>query len=80
MAYNRENLLKRIIEIQDIVIAHQKRGVTMVWTFDNIIHPRFFISYSTFNNYMATNARRELARLYRQRIENEKQLTIKFEE
>ena len=36
MAYNRENYLKRIIEIQEIVLEHQQRGVTQKW-YENVI-------------------------------------------
>lgn len=63
MAYNKRYFLKRIIEIQDIVMREKNRGSYQVWIYENLIKDQFHISYSTFNNYLGTNARRELARL-----------------
>jgi hypothetical protein len=63
MAYNRENLLKRIIEIQDIVLAHQQRGVQQKWVYENIVKDRYHISYSCFNDYLAINAKAQLREL-----------------
>ena len=73
MAYNRENYLKRIIEIQEIVLKHQQRGVTQKWVYGNVIKERFFISYSTFNAYLSVPAKAQLKALYAQR-ERDKEL------
>jgi hypothetical protein len=63
MSYNKKNLLKRIIEIQDITLEHTNRGVTQEWVFRNIIAPRFYISKSTYYNYLGFPAKRELKML-----------------
>lgn len=63
MAYNRLNILSRIIDIQNITIEHTSRGVTQKWVYDHVIYPRYFISLATFYNYLGVNARRELSRL-----------------
>lgn len=60
MAYNRRNILKRIIEIQNLTLEHTSRGVTQVWVFEHIIQPRFFISVSTYYNYLNINAKKLL--------------------
>jgi|BioPla2DNA2_1021312.scaffolds.fasta_scaffold24340_2 hypothetical protein len=67
MAYNNENRLKRIVEIQNIVLEHTKRGVSQKWVYENIIYPRFLISYSCFNDYLTINAKAELKRLQEQK-------------
>lgn len=63
MGYNRRNILKRIIEIQNITLEHTKRGATQKWVYENIIYPRFLISPATYNNYLAVNAKAELKKL-----------------
>lgn len=60
MAYNRRNILQRIIEVQRITLEHTRRGVTQKWVFENVIQPRFCISKSCYNAYLATNAKAEL--------------------
>ena len=61
MAYNKWNLLLKIIEIQDIVLREKKRGVSQKYIYDTFIKKQYLISYSTFNAYMTRNAKRELA-------------------
>lgn len=78
MAYNNRNLLIRVIAIQELVLAGQKKGVTQKWIYDNEVYPRYFISYSTFNNYLAINAKRELEMLDRKVAEKKRQLSIEF--
>lgn len=63
MGYNRRNILKRIIEVQNITLEHTKRGSTQKWVYENIIYPRFLISIATYNNYLAVNAKAELKKL-----------------
>lgn len=63
MAYNPRNLLLKINEIQDIVIREKKRGATQKWIFENLIEDVYKISWPTFNNYLARNAKRELKEL-----------------
>lgn len=61
--YNRVNLLRRMVEIQDITLEHQRRGVSNDWIFHNLIHPKYLISRSRYYQYLATNARKELKEL-----------------
>lgn len=63
MAYNRLNILKRIIDVQNITIEHTERGVTQQWVFENVIYPKYFISIGTYYNYLACNAKAELRRI-----------------
>ncbi|HCT31518.1 MAG TPA: hypothetical protein DIW31_12515 [Bacteroidales bacterium] len=63
MAYNRKNLLTRIIEIQNITLEQKKKGVTQIWVYNNLIKDRFNISIKTFNNYLGVNAKKELKEL-----------------
>lgn len=67
MASNKIYLLERIIEVQEIVIREKKHGRYQNWIYENLIKDQFHISFSTFNNYMCTNARRELAILKEKR-------------
>lgn len=61
--YNRVNLLRKMVEIQDITLEHQRRGVSNDWTYQNVIQPKYLISRSTYYQYLATNARKELKEL-----------------
>lgn len=72
MAYNRRNILKRIVEIQNLTLEHTSRGVTQVWVFEHIIQPRFFIGVRTYYNYLNINAKRIIADSEKQ----SKQLTL----
>lgn len=76
MAYNRQNILERVIEIQNITLEHTKRGCTQKWVFENIVRPRFFISWATYNNYLAMPAKAELKKL---KAADNSQLKIDFE-
>ena len=65
MAYNRENLLRRIVEAQDTVLEQQelRRGVPLICIYREHIDKQFHISYSTFNRWMAINAKAKLAKI-----------------
>lgn len=63
MAYNNSNRYKKIIEIQNITLEQQDRGVTKKWIYDNIIKPRYFISRDCYFRYLAINAKRDLKKL-----------------
>lgn len=78
MAYNRKNLLIRVIAIQELVLQRQKQGVTQKWVYENEVYPRYFLSYSAFNNYLAMPAKRELEKLERKEAEAKRQLSIEF--
>jgi len=73
MAYTKKYLLKKIIEIQTIVLREKPRGTSQVWIYRNLIADIYHISESTFNNYLAINAKRELEILERSQREREKQ-------
>lgn len=73
MGYNREDFLKRIIEVQNITLEHTKRGVSQKWIYQNIIYPRFMISIATYYNYLAYNAKQELKTINKQKYDQSKQ-------
>lgn len=62
MAYNRSNLLRRIIRIQEITSEHTQHGVTQEYVYRVYISKSFRISRSTYYNYLAINAKRELSK------------------
>lgn len=63
MAYNRKNLLQRMIDIQQVYREHKKNGATDRWIFRNVIEEQYRISERTFYNYLTTPAKRELANI-----------------
>lgn len=66
MAWARKNETLKIKIIQKIIVEHQKKGVTQQWVYDNIVHPRFFISKSTYNNYLGKNINMNVKRFSEQ--------------
>lgn len=62
MAYNRRNILRRMVEIQDITLEHTRKGVTQEWVYNNVIYPRFVISRATYYSYLSYPAKMELKR------------------
>jgi hypothetical protein len=74
MAYNRENLLRRIIKVQDVVIEYKKKDVPQKRIFEKYIKSQFNISYSTFNEWIGIPAKTQLKKLL---AEKEKQNEIK---
>jgi hypothetical protein len=73
MSYNRRNLLQRIIDIQDIVLRHKLSGVTQKHVYEKIIFPTYKISFRTYNEYLAINAKAEL-KVFTRRKELEPEL------
>ncbi|MDD4747137.1 MAG: hypothetical protein PHW19_07635 [Salinivirgaceae bacterium] len=70
MAYNRENILRRIIDIQEITLQHtREHGSTQQWVYETKIFPLYRISIGTFYNYLATNAKAELRFLEKRKEE-----------
>lgn len=64
MAYNKENYYKKIIEIQKLFLEnYQIKYYTMKEVYYNVIAPKYYISYRTFNNYMGINAKAKLKEL-----------------
>jgi hypothetical protein len=58
MAYNKRNNMQRIIDIQNITLENQQRGVTKKWIFENLIEPVYHISERTYSKYLGINAKR----------------------
>lgn len=76
MAYNRRNILQRIIDIQNITLEHKANGATQEWIFMNKIFPVYKISKNTYYRYLATNAKRELKKIQEAAEADKNQLTI----
>ena len=64
------NLLRRMVEIQNITLEHTKRGVSQRWVYLNLIYPRFFISERTYYKYLGYPAKKELRDLEEARTKN----------
>jgi hypothetical protein len=69
MAYNKRNLYKRIIEVQEITLRNNARGIPQTHTYRTEIEPMYHISYSCFCNWLGVPA----ATLLKQFDEREKQ-------
>ena len=70
--YNRRNFLLRVRDIQDIYMQHHTRGCTDKFIYQNHIYPTYKIGRTTFYNYLATPAVKELKELEeRMRLERE---------
>ncbi|WP_288258961.1 hypothetical protein [uncultured Bacteroides sp.] len=70
--YNRRNFLLRVKDIQDIYLQHHARGCTDKFIYQNHIYPTYKIGRTTFYNYLATPAVKELKELEeRMRLERE---------
>lgn len=78
MGYNRQNILKRIVEIQNITLEHTKCGVSQKWVYEHVVYPRFLISSSTYNGYLAVNAKAELKKLEEADAADAAQLKLEF--
>ena len=63
MGYNRKNILKRKIDIQNVVLEHKRHGATQEWVFENIVYPTYRISRRTYYDYLGENAKAELKRI-----------------
>lgn len=67
MAYNRRNILLRIIDVQETYKKHSKNhngGCTARWIHREVIFPRYKISERTFYDYLAEpSPRQQLARI-----------------
>jgi len=63
MAYSQKNKLKRIIDIQNVVIEETSKGVTQEWIYKNIIEPHYRISRACFYSYLNTNAKAMLRKM-----------------
>jgi hypothetical protein len=59
MSYNKENLLKRIEEVQNIVSEYQKKGISRKQIFMDFIEEKYHISYSCFNRYLGVGTKQK---------------------
>jgi hypothetical protein len=71
MAYNRENLLRRIIKVQDVVLEYKNRDVPQKRIFEKYIKDEYNISYSTFNEWIGIPARMQLKKLLAEKAKRE---------
>lgn len=78
--YNRRNFLLRVKDIQDIYTNYHARGCTDKYIYQTHVYPTYKIGRTTFYNYLAIPAVRELKELEeRMRIERQaaaKQLSM----
>lgn len=65
MAYNRKNILQRMIDIQEIYLKKQAEGLNAITIYRNHVYPVYRISRATFYEYLGTNAKKELKELDR---------------
>lgn len=63
MAYNRKNLLKTVLFVQDYYIEQNKRGIPNTKIVEQLKEKNIHISLATFYNYLAIPAKRELKEL-----------------
>ena len=63
MAYNKKNLLVKIIEIQELTLSLKKKGLTQKAIYRNEIENQYMISFSSYCSYLAINAKKELKEL-----------------
>lgn len=60
MAYNRKNYLQRVLRVQEVYLKFKDKGLDNEEIFKRYISPNFFISRSTFYEYLAIPAAKEL--------------------
>jgi bifunctional N-acetylglucosamine-1-phosphate-uridyltransferase/glucosamine-1-phosphate-acetyltransferase GlmU-like protein len=75
MAYTKENFLKKVLEIQTIVLHHRKQELFFKEIFHKYIEKQYHISKRTFDTYMGINAKKQLREL-QEKKQNTNQLTL----
>ena len=63
MAYTRKNLLRRMIDIQNITLEYKRIGVSQKRIFQDHIETQYRISRATYYEYLGTNAKLQLKQL-----------------
>lgn len=63
MAYNRRNILTRMVKIQELTLEHTRRGVTQEWIYSHLVFPQYGISKRCYYSYLGAPAKAELKRL-----------------
>ena len=61
--YNRRNFLLKVKKVNEIYLEHSKRGVFVEYIFRNYIKNQFFISRTTFYEYLSIPYLKELEEL-----------------
>lgn len=84
MAYNRENFLNRVKEVNELYLAKQRLGIPLARIYRDYIEPQFHISRSTLYEWLAIPYEKELRQIKedKERIAEweKRQQTINFEE
>ncbi len=71
MAYNKTNLLKKMVEIQELTLKKQREhDLYLKEIYHQYIYPKYHISYRTYHTYLGTNAKRELKKMNKQNENN----------
>jgi hypothetical protein len=70
VAYNRENFLQRVLEIQKIALYQSNRGLFMKQIYYDYIQDKYKISKRTFDTYMGINAKKEIKELEAKKQQN----------
>lgn len=63
MAYTKMNVLKKIVDIQNLTLEYKKKGVTQKWLYENVVYPTYRISRTTFYVYLNTPAKMLLKKM-----------------
>jgi Fe2+ or Zn2+ uptake regulation protein len=63
MVYNRKNLLKTVLFVQDFYIEQNRKGIPNTKIIEQLKEKNIHISLATFYNYLAIPAKRELKEL-----------------
>lgn len=71
MAYNRENYLLKVLEVQEIALHYNRRGLFYKEIFHLYINKQYHISKRTFHTYLGINARKQIKELRARKQENE---------
>jgi len=61
--YNRKNYLLRVEQVNKVFLQHSKRGLFTDHIYRDYIRDQFFISRSTFYNYLGIPYKKELEEL-----------------
>lgn len=74
MAYNRENKLKQIIDVQNTYNTYKVEGNTTAYVYRTYIKDQFHISINTLYIYLNTRAAHELKLLQEKKQEKKQEL------
>ncbi|MGQ1889146.1 hypothetical protein ACT29H_01760 [Thermophagus sp. OGC60D27] len=72
MAYTRKNFLKKVLRVQEVYLRFKEQGITNEEIYKRYIAPHFFISRSTFYEYLAIPATKELKEICNESVNQKK--------